>query len=132
MSFLPPTYPADCYADDLRVRAEYRWESQSIELRFIHYHGLGGQNISVAEPLVMRPYDRDGSDRVSPALYLKTHTAQHLMDQLWQCGLRPTEGTGSAGSLAATQRHLEDMRTIAFKKLDIPNENGPQVSKVAR
>jgi hypothetical protein len=37
-----------------------------------------------------------------------------LMDQLWQCGLRPTEGTGSAGSLAATERHLKDMREIAF------------------
>jgi hypothetical protein len=27
--------------------------------------------------------------------------AQQLMDELWRCGLRPSEGTGSAGSLAA-------------------------------
>jgi hypothetical protein len=41
---------------------------------------------------------------------------------LWNCGLRPTEGSGSAGSLAATQRHLDDMRTVAFHKLGIKGE----------
>ncbi len=40
--------------------------------------------------------------------------AQLLMDELWRAGLRPTEGTGSAGALAATQHHLEDMRKIAL------------------
>lgn len=30
---------------------------------------------------------------------------------------RPTEGTGSAGALAATERHLKDMQTIAFRLL---------------
>lgn len=34
--------------------------------------------------------------------------------------LSSTEGTGSAGSLAATERHLADMRTIAFAKLGTP------------
>jgi len=43
--------------------------------------------------------------------------AQNLMDELWKCGLRPTEGKGSAGSLAATERHLEDMRRLAFHKI---------------
>lgn len=54
------------------------------------------------------------------SLSIATSTAQSLMDQLWNCGLRPTEGSGSAGALSATQRHLEDMRRIAFNKL---NEN---------
>lgn len=43
-----------------------------------------------------------------------TQEAQRLMDELWDCGLRPSEGTGSAGSLAATERHLKDMQTIAM------------------
>jgi len=132
MSFFPPVYPPDFHADDLRFHAEYRWDSQKIDLRVIHYHGLGGRVISLAEPLVMKVRDRDSADFVPPALSLRTATAQNLMDQLWQCGLRPTEGTGSAGSLAATQRHLDDMRVIAFNSLGIPNENGPQVSKVNR
>ena len=37
-----------------------------------------------------------------------------LMDELWQCGFRPSEGSGSAGSLAATERHLRDMQAIAM------------------
>ena len=40
---------------------------------------------------------------------------QGLMDSLWDCGIRPTEGTGSAGSLKATQNHLEDMRKLVLK-----------------
>lgn len=43
--------------------------------------------------------------------------AQVLMDDLWNCGIRPTEGTGSAGSLRATERHLEDMRKLVFKEV---------------
>lgn len=43
---------------------------------------------------------------------------QQFMDSLWNCGVRPTE-IGTAGQLAATQNHLNDMRTIAFKFLKI-------------
>jgi len=50
-----------------------------------------------------------------PFVWLETSQAQALADRLWECGIRPTEGTGSAGSLAATQYHLEDMRRLVFK-----------------
>jgi hypothetical protein len=66
----------------------------------------------IAHPLTMVEF-HDGSLR-EPTISLSPHEAQMLMDQLWQCGMRPTEGTGSAGSLAATERHLKDMREIAF------------------
>lgn len=49
-----------------------------------------------------------------PCLTMEIDEAQQLMDELWRCGLRPTEGSGSAGSLAATERHLADMRAVAF------------------
>jgi len=38
--------------------------------------------------------------------------AQMIVDELWNCGIRPSEGVGSAGQLAATQDHLQDMREI--------------------
>lgn len=72
----------------------------------------------VGRPLVMEPHD-DFTCISEPTLRLGTAEAQELMDDLWQAGLRPSEGTGSAGSLAATERHLKDMRTIAFKQLKI-------------
>jgi len=49
-----------------------------------------------------------------PTIRLKQEEAQRLMDELWVCGLRPSEGTGSAGALAATQKHLDDMRKLVF------------------
>lgn len=50
------------------------------------------------------------------AFRLSDLEAQALMDRLWKVGLRPTEGSGSAGSLAATERHLKDMQKLVFDK----------------
>lgn len=52
-------------------------------------------------------------------LDMRTNGPQSLMDQLWDCGIRPTQGAGSAGSLSATQSHLNDMRTLLFKQQGI-------------
>ena len=48
-----------------------------------------------------------------PAIRLGMEDAQSLMDELWQCGLRPTEGAGSAGALAATQAHLQSVQQMS-------------------
>lgn len=53
---------------------------------------------------------------LEPTFKLQREQAQLLMDDLWNCGLRPSEGTGSAGALVATQKHLEDMRKLVFKE----------------
>lgn len=75
---------------------------------------------AVAEPVVMRALtEKDDGVPIQPFLHLNVEVAQQLMDELWSVGLRPTEGTGSAGALAATQRHLEDMKTVAFHALKI-------------
>lgn len=79
-----------------------------------------GQGTMVAQAMTISTHKP--GDIVHPFLRLDVQTAQQLMDELWQCGLRPTEGTGSAGSLAATQAHLKDMRAIAMNLLDM----GPQ------
>lgn len=53
---------------------------------------------------------------VAPSFVLSNQNAQTLMDDLWNSGFRPTEGSGSAGALRATERHLEDMRTLVFRR----------------
>lgn len=55
--------------------------------------------------------------RSDPALTVRTSEAQELMDALWSAGLRPAEGAGSAGAMAATERHLADMRAMAMGAL---------------
>lgn len=52
---------------------------------------------------------------MEPSFRMENEVAQTLMDDLWNCGIRPTEGSGSAGSLRATERHLEDMRKLVFE-----------------
>ena len=59
---------------------------------------------------------------VNPSLTISPNIAQQLMDDLWTAGIRPSEGTGSAGSLAATERHLKDMRDIVFQELKFIRE----------
>lgn len=63
--------------------------------------------------------DIDHGRVLSPSFELRPEHAQELMDELWACGFRPTEGTGSAGALAATQRHLDDMRKLVFDSSEI-------------
>lgn len=59
---------------------------------------------------------------IEPTLRFTYREAQVLMDDLWQCGLRPSEGIGSAGQLAATERHLKDMQKIVFGTLKLDKE----------
>lgn len=75
-----------------------------------------GEVSAVAQPiqLTKRKPEEYGL-LIDPTFMLTGSSAQQLMDELWNCGLRPTEGTGSAGALSATQKHLEDMRTLVFK-----------------
>lgn len=72
-----------------------------------------GEAHLVTQPLVWERQQEPGI--FEPFTRLAIQTAQQLMDELWQCGLRPSEGTGSAGSLKATERHLDDMRKLVFK-----------------
>ena len=50
-------------------------------------------------------------------LNLTTEAAQELMDSLWSCGLRPTDGAGSAGAMTCAQENLKDLRGVLDKVL---------------
>lgn len=80
----------------------------NIELRIGREAGDGHD---IVRPLQMERIA--AGEYVAPAVTLAPDEAQQLMDELWRCGIRPTEGRGSAGQLEAVQRHLEDMRRIA-------------------
>lgn len=94
--------------EDFKVRAQSAPWRRGIEFMARQGHAYG-------RPLLMDTPVNAGIS-VEPTFSLSVEAAQILMDDLWNCGLRPSEGSGSAGALAATQRHLEDMRTLVFKK----------------
>lgn len=55
---------------------------------------------------------------IDPLFSLTDDEAQDLFESLWAAGFRPAKD-GTSGQLAATQSHLEDMRRLAFKALQI-------------
>lgn len=78
---------------------------------------LESGEIAVAKPIEWRVATDHELNIESPSmLRLDTDDAQLFMDELWNAGLRPTEGTGSAGAMAAVQAHLKDMQRLVFKE----------------
>ena len=97
-----------------KVRAARSWPGDGVDLLImVTSSDEDGNTVkSVGENIVMRQVQEQ--ERLQPTMSLEYEGAQYLMDQLWDCGLRPSEGTGSAGAMAATQKHLEDMRRLVF------------------
>jgi len=83
----------------------------------------GKGTYAVAQPLAFT--NQDEGEEVRPFFALDHDEAQVLMDDLWRCGIRPTEGAGSAGALAATQAHLKDLQQLMVWAYD--PKNGPWV-----
>ncbi len=100
--------------------------------RFVFlYHGRRGDKFFRADPLKLDLLDiTDPLKHVTPepTFTLSPEEAQALIDDLWTAGLRPTAGHGSTGQLAATEKHLADLKTIAFKLLDHSLSEPPQTS----
>lgn len=100
--------------DQFRAYARRTDYNQRIELLIGFKRGDGV--FDHGQPLIFERLEPGGI--APPTISLRPEEAQSIMDALWDAGLRPTEGTGSAGALAATQKHLEDMRTIAFRVIE--------------
>lgn len=105
----------------IEVRAEKAWFRNRIEFMVIQKSENG--RTSVGRSITMQTIE-EGEAFGDPTFSLRPDEAQAMMDELWRVGLRPSEGTGSAGSLAATERHLKDMQAIAMGLL---RKDGTQV-----
>jgi hypothetical protein len=81
--------------------------------REVEFLILGAEGGTVVRPVKLEKI-ANPAVQLEPSVSISMQDAQTLMDDLWNAGLRPTEGSGSAGALAATQRHLEDMRKLVF------------------
>ena len=73
---------------------------------------------SVAEPLVFKKV-KEGDIYPSQHISLAFDAPQRLMDELWNCGVRPSDAKWPKGEINAMTTHLKDMRTIAFNCLKI-------------
>jgi hypothetical protein len=93
----------------MEFRCEKQFYAEELSFVLITRNADGTRN--VVKEIQFETLSEHGC--ASPTGYMGPREAQVLMDDLWRCGIRPTEGAGSAGAMAATQKHLEDMTQIA-------------------
>ena len=91
--------------DDLRIFVQPNVCARAVDL-YIQQNGAWIQSFNCIQI--------DEGTVPPVALQLEENQAQDLMDKLWMAGYRPTEGKGSAGALAATERHLSDLQRLIF------------------
>ncbi len=102
--------------ESIKIRAERGYFGERIDLyAFSKSDGITSQGL----PLVMETIPNNNARISDPTISIGKDEAQLLMDDLWQAGIRPSEGSGSAGSLRATEKHLNDMRKIVENKLGV-------------
>ena len=74
-------------------------------------------DLSVARNVRFDPI-AEGVSLGDPTFILRQEAAQKLFQSMYDAGLRPANGEGSAGQLGATERHLADMRRLVFKEAE--------------
>jgi hypothetical protein len=91
-----------------RVGKNFLWDGLNLYLRQVTDNG-GVRRIAYPEnQLVFKLVDEFYTGfEPSPVASLGAASAQVLMDDLWNCGIRPSEGSGS--------RHLEDLRALVAR-----------------
>lgn len=111
---------------EMRAHREV-WLHDRISIRMLLKFGVqqgdpirAARSVAIVQPITLKAIDpASHSCEVTPAFDLAPEEARQLMDELWRVGIRPTEGAGSVGQMAATVRHLEDLRALAFAKLGV-------------
>lgn len=95
----------------VRAIPNHPYEGDGIQLFVMESRDGKGYH---AAPCEMVEHQEGGI--MQPHLRLDMDKAQVLMNELWDCGIRPAGAKGSAGQLKAVERHLEDMRKLVFKE----------------
>lgn len=91
----------------IEVRAYVSPERRQIDLFVVDEDAIGTSIVMEKSEYNLHP---------EPTIVLadRNNAAQILMDDLWNAGIRPTEGSGSAGSMGAIQNHLKDLQRMLF------------------
>lgn len=122
----------------MSVRRSQRGEELRFRIEYSPHRGTYGVDLVVcsrhldtptayATAITMQAVAmHDAPPDAEPLLRLEQHEAQGLMDELWRAGIRPTNGAGSTGQLAATEKHLADMRALTDKLLDAAIRKRPE------
>lgn len=101
----------------LSARCERNPVGDSISIYL--FNRLPNGRIRIATEIVFQEIDATQAITINETIAVSYQTAQEIIDSLWDCGLRPSEGSGSAGALKATENHLKDSQTILNRLLTL-------------
>jgi hypothetical protein len=100
-------------SEELQAAAFYNEAKQAVEL----YIRIKNTHTGTMFPVVLeRTEPKEPNEFCEPSALMTSGEAQALMDSLWRSGIRPTNHK----SESALNDHLQDMRAIAFAKLEVP------------
>lgn len=111
------TTPMKTIPHQFRVERDLAFGPDTIHLYL--YGRLPDGRVAIPESTItMRVIERDAAPGHHQPILTTNHEAiQSLMDELWHLGIRPTEGHGSTGQLAATEKHLDHITQLLDKTL---------------
>ena len=102
---------------DIEARLHHvPWE-RGIRVCLVGRSRVRGQQYAQVTNMMLEPVSEGQELRES--FRLTRENAQGLMDELWRVGVRPSQEMPTGGELAATKRHLQDMRVLVGKAMDI-------------
>jgi hypothetical protein len=77
-----------------------------------------GGGVYVAKPVEFERTE-PGTAAMTSLLSISDKQAQQIIDELWDAGVRPSNGEGNSGQIGAMKMHLMDMRAIVSQQLGV-------------
>lgn len=106
---------------DMRLLVKQDYGFSTDDLAFLLKLKKPGGVTMIGQPVTMVEHPGEGGFRshVKPSFTLSYDAAQELMDALYSAGIRPRQARDHATTVDAINKHLTDMRAIAFGMLEM-------------
>lgn len=94
---------------NIRINPKPQYMGYGYDLRLVDE-----KSMDYVENFTIRHVENNGE--IVPSLFtISNEQIQQLMNELWNLGIRPTNGAGDNNAFEAVKYHLEDMRKLVFK-----------------
>lgn len=94
-----------------RISRQEQYFGNNFEVRFLDY-----DKKCFGESLIVKKVEENAAISIPSLFDLTKDECIGLMDQLWDLGIRPSNGSGDANAFESVKYHLEDMRRLVFKE----------------
>lgn len=101
--------------NNFNVHTEMNWQYGSINLHFYYNDDQG--RVTTIDNFMLNTHQPGELSEDKP-LSISWNTGVKLMDQLWNIGIRPSEGRDKSDITNAKNEHIKDLQKVLDKFLD--------------